>query len=136
MSSPDQNSLNMSDFVGNWELDRERTSIEFRTKALWVFPAKGTFRVLEGTGTVTADGGISGTLIIDAASIDTRTRSGTPTCEQQISSRSRRFLPSRTRRPAAAWSNLEQSTWTAPSRFMESRGRSLSRSMSASLPTR
>ena len=74
MSSPDQNSLNMSDFVGNWELDRERTSIEFHTKALWVFPAKGTFRVLEGTGTVTADGGISGTLIIDAASIDTKNK--------------------------------------------------------------
>jgi hypothetical protein len=33
MSSPDQNSLNMSDFVGNWELVRERTSIEFHTKA-------------------------------------------------------------------------------------------------------
>ena len=74
MSSPDQNSLNMSDFVGNWVLDRERTSIEFHTKALWVFPAKGTFRVLEGTGTVTADGGITGTLVVDAASVDTKNK--------------------------------------------------------------
>ena len=74
MSSPDQNSFDLSDFVGNWELDRERTSIEFHTKALWVFPAKGTFRALEGTGTVTADGGISGALVIDAASIDTKNK--------------------------------------------------------------
>ena len=74
MSSPDQNSFDLSDFVGNWVLDRERTSIEFHTKALWVFPAKGTFRALEGTGTVTADGGISGALVIDAASIDTKNK--------------------------------------------------------------
>jgi polyisoprenoid-binding protein YceI len=74
MTSPDQNSFDLSHFVGNWELDRERTSIEFHTKALWVFPAKGTFRALEGTGTVTADGGISGSLIIDAASIDTKNK--------------------------------------------------------------
>ena len=74
MSSPDQNSLNMSEFVGNWELDRERTSIEFHTKAMWVFPAKGTFRPLEGSGTVTADGGITGTLVIDAASVDTKNK--------------------------------------------------------------
>ena len=74
MSSPDQNSFDLSDFVGNWVLDRERTSIEFHTKALWVFPAKGTFRALEGTGTVTADGGISGSLVVDAASIDTKNK--------------------------------------------------------------
>ena len=74
MSSPDQNSRDMSGFVGDWELDRERTSIEFHTKALWVFPAKGTFRPLEGSGTVTADGGITGTLVIDAASVDTKNK--------------------------------------------------------------
>jgi polyisoprenoid-binding protein YceI len=133
MSSPDQNSLNMSDFVGNWELDRERTSIEFRTKALWVFPAKGTFRVLEGTGTVTADGGISGTLIIDAASIDTKNK------KRDAHLRTADFFEVEafpTITYEATSGRLEQSTWTAPSRFMESRGRSLSRSMSASLPTR
>ena len=74
MTSPDQNSFDLSDFVGNWELDRDRTSIVFHTKALWVFPAKGTFRALEGTGTVAADGGVSGTIIIDAASIDTKNK--------------------------------------------------------------
>jgi len=74
MSSPDQSPFDLSDFVGNWELDRDGTSIGFHTKALWVFPAKGTFRALEGSGTVTADGGISGTLVVDAASIDTKNK--------------------------------------------------------------
>jgi polyisoprenoid-binding protein YceI len=64
--------LDWSGFAGNWELDRDRTSIEFHTKALWVFPMKGTFRSLEGRGTVTADGSISGTLVIDAASVETK----------------------------------------------------------------
>src|SRR5271168_4252401 len=74
MTSPNQNSFDVTEFVGNWELDRDRTSIEFHTKALWVFPAKGTFRALEGAGAVAADGGISGTLTIDAASVDTKNK--------------------------------------------------------------
>ena len=39
-----------------------------------MFPAKGTFRVLEGAGTVAADGGITGNLVIDAASVDTKNK--------------------------------------------------------------
>lgn len=74
MTSPDQNPIDLSGFVGNWELDRQRTSIEFHTKALWVFPAKGTFRALEGSGTVSADGGITGTFAVDAASVDTKNK--------------------------------------------------------------
>ncbi len=74
MTSPSQDSFDLSSFAGNWELDRDRTSIQFHTKALWVFPAKGTFRALEGAGTVAPDGGISGTLVIDAASIDTKNK--------------------------------------------------------------
>jgi len=62
----------MSDFAGNWQLDPARTSIEFHTKALWLVPTKGTFPALEGVGTVAADGAISGTVIIDAASVDTK----------------------------------------------------------------
>jgi polyisoprenoid-binding protein YceI len=34
----------------------------------------GVVRALEGKGTVTADGGITGTLVIDAASVDTKNK--------------------------------------------------------------
>lgn len=74
MASPSQNVLDLSDFAGTWKLDPDRTSIEFHTRALWVIPAKGTFRSLEGVGTVTADGSIAGTLVIDAASVDTKNK--------------------------------------------------------------
>jgi polyisoprenoid-binding protein YceI len=74
MTSPSQKSFDVSDFTGDWELDRDQTSIEFHTKALWVIPAKGTFRALEGAGTVAPDGGIRGTLSIDAASVDTKNK--------------------------------------------------------------
>ncbi len=74
MTPPSQNALDLSDFAGNWELDPDRTTIEFHTKTLWVIPTKGTFRALEGAGTVAADGRISGTLVIDAASVDTKNK--------------------------------------------------------------
>lgn len=41
---------------------------------MWVFPAKGTARALEGGGNVGADGSFSGTLVVDAASINTRNK--------------------------------------------------------------
>jgi polyisoprenoid-binding protein YceI len=71
---PEPERPDVSDFAGTWVLDPDRTSIEFHTKALWVIPTKGTFRSLEGAGTVTADGGIEGRLVIDAASVDTRNK--------------------------------------------------------------
>jgi polyisoprenoid-binding protein YceI len=64
----------LGDFVGKWVLDPDRTSIVFHTKAMWVFPAKGTAKVIEGVGTVGGDGGLTGTLVIDAASIDTKNK--------------------------------------------------------------
>jgi polyisoprenoid-binding protein YceI len=60
--------------VGRWVLDPERTTIEFHTKAMWVFPAKGTAKALEGGGNVGPDGSFSGTLVVDAASIDTKNK--------------------------------------------------------------
>jgi polyisoprenoid-binding protein YceI len=55
-------------------LDPDRTLIVFHTKAMWVVPAKGTAKAIEGSGTVGADGSLSGTLVIDAASIDTKNK--------------------------------------------------------------
>jgi polyisoprenoid-binding protein YceI len=74
VASPSENPYDPKDFAGRWELDPDQTSIEFRTKALWVIPTKGTFRALEGVGTVTADGAISGTVAIDAASVATNNK--------------------------------------------------------------
>ena len=69
-----EGSVDLRDFAGQWVLDPDRTSIVLHTKALWVFPAKGTAKAIEGGGTVGTDGGVSGTLVIDAASIDTRNK--------------------------------------------------------------
>jgi polyisoprenoid-binding protein YceI len=74
VTPPTQNSVDLGDFVGKWVLDPDRTSIVFHTKAMWVVPAKGTAKAIEGEGTVGADGGLSGTLVIDAASIDTKNK--------------------------------------------------------------
>lgn len=74
MTSPNENSVTLRDFTGKWVLDPDRTSIVFHTKAMWVFPAKGTAKAIEGVGTVDPDGGLSGTLVIDAASIDTKNK--------------------------------------------------------------
>ena len=72
MTLPNQTSVDLGDFVGKWVLDPDRTSIVFHTKAFWVVPVKGTVKAIEGAGTVGADGSISGTLVVDAASIDTK----------------------------------------------------------------
>ena len=74
MTPPNQNSVDLGDFVGKWVLDPDRTSIVLRTKAMLVVPAKGTAKAIEGEGTVGADGGLSGTLVIDVASIDTKNK--------------------------------------------------------------
>jgi len=72
MTSPDPNPPDLSDFTGTWKLDPAATSVEFHTKAVWVLPVKGTFQAKEGEGTVTHDGDITGTLVLDAASVDTK----------------------------------------------------------------
>jgi len=66
--------VELHDFVGKWVLDPDRTSIVFHTKAMWVLPTKGTAKAIEGVANVSTDGGLSGTLVIDAASIDTKNK--------------------------------------------------------------
>jgi polyisoprenoid-binding protein YceI len=61
----------LADYVGTWTLDPAQTSVEFRTKAMWVLNVKGTFKALSGQGAVDEQGGVSGELTIDAASIAT-----------------------------------------------------------------
>ena len=63
-----------ADYAGTWNLDVAQTSIEFHTKAIWIFNVKGTAKALSGTGTVSADGSVEGTFVIDATSIDTKNK--------------------------------------------------------------
>src|SRR6202034_3409129 len=58
--------------AGAWVLDPSATTIELQTKAMWgLAKVKGSFTAVDGAGTVTADGGVSGTLVIDASSVNT-----------------------------------------------------------------
>ena len=72
MTSPNETVTDLSAFAGTWTLDPAHTSVVFLTKAMWVLNVRGTFKALEGTGTVGGDGSVSGTLVIDAASVDTK----------------------------------------------------------------
>lgn len=57
--------------TGTWTLDPAATTIALRTKAMWVLPVKATFTAKEGTGTVTPDREVSGSFVVNAASINT-----------------------------------------------------------------
>src|ERR1700693_1442394 len=61
--------------AGTWHLDPNRTTIEFHTKAVWgLAKVKGTFSAVSGSGVVGDRGTISGELVVDANSIDTRNK--------------------------------------------------------------
>lgn len=74
MSSPDPTAAERSSLAGTWTLDPSQTSIVFHTKALWLINVKGMFNALEGTGTVGTDGSVSGSIVLDAASVDTKNK--------------------------------------------------------------
>ena len=58
--------------AGEWVLDPRNSSVRLKTKAFGLVPVHGTFREVTGKGTVSPDGGVSGTLRVAAASIDTK----------------------------------------------------------------
>jgi polyisoprenoid-binding protein YceI len=61
--------------TGNWQLDPVGTNIELRTKAMWgLAKVRGRFNALEGSGVVDEDGTLSGTIVFDAKSIDTKNK--------------------------------------------------------------
>jgi polyisoprenoid-binding protein YceI len=68
-------SASLADAVGNWRLDPAGTTIELRTKAMWgLAKVRGRFKALEGSGVVGEDGTVSGTIVFDAKSIDTKNK--------------------------------------------------------------
>ena len=58
--------------TGEWRLDASQTTAAFTTKAMWIMPVRASVTALEGSGVVGDDGSVSGTLVLDAASIDTK----------------------------------------------------------------
>jgi polyisoprenoid-binding protein YceI len=75
MTSINSNSTgSLSAFTGTWELDPKKTTVNFRTKAMWVLPVKGTANALSGNAKISPEGDITGTLVIDAASFDTKNK--------------------------------------------------------------
>ena len=61
--------------AGTWTLDPARSTVGLRSKSMWgLVSVKGAFRTVSGTGTVTPDGGVTGTITVAAASVDTKNK--------------------------------------------------------------
>jgi polyisoprenoid-binding protein YceI len=61
--------------AGSWVLDGARSTIGLRSKSMWgMAPVKGAFGQVAGLGTVAADGAVTGTITVGAASIDTKNK--------------------------------------------------------------
>jgi polyisoprenoid-binding protein YceI len=64
--------LSTGALAGDWKLDPARSTVKLDTKTVWgMLKVKGTFAKVTGQGTITADGQSTGTLTVDAASVDT-----------------------------------------------------------------
>lgn len=72
MTTSNADSTELSDLIGSWVLDLTRSTIVIHTKAMWLLNVTGTAKLLSGEGIVTSDGAVSGSLVVDAASIDTK----------------------------------------------------------------
>ncbi len=71
MTATDPSTTELSTYEGTWTLDPARTTVAFATKAMWIFPVKGTFAVQSGAGSVGPDGALTGSVVFDAASVST-----------------------------------------------------------------
>lgn len=59
--------------TGLWQLDAGASTVALKHKSMWgLVPVKGVFATVGGGGEVSADGTVTGTLTLDAASIDTK----------------------------------------------------------------
>ncbi|MGW0994109.1 YceI family protein [Streptomyces sp. NPDC002520] len=59
--------------TGTWQLDPSASTVGVRHKTFWgLVTVKGTFTAVTGTGEVRPDGSATGTVTLDAASLDTR----------------------------------------------------------------
>jgi polyisoprenoid-binding protein YceI len=58
--------------TGEWGLDSRNSSVRLKSKSMGLISVNGVFREVSGSGTVSPDGKATGTLLVAAASIDTR----------------------------------------------------------------
>ena len=58
--------------AGEWVLDPRESSIRLKSNVMDLIPVNGVFREVSGNGTIAADGEVSGTVTVVAASIDTK----------------------------------------------------------------
>ena len=59
--------------AGRWTLDPARSTATLRSKSVWgLVPVKGVFHDLEGSGTVSAAGEVTGRIAVAAGSVDTK----------------------------------------------------------------
>lgn len=59
--------------AGSWVIDPAGSSATFASKTFWgLVTVRGTFGAVSGSGTVADDGTVTGELIIDAASLNTK----------------------------------------------------------------
>lgn len=59
--------------TGVWQLDQATSTIAIRHRSIWgLVTVNGTFTSFSGQGEVLADGTTRGTLVVDAASLDTK----------------------------------------------------------------
>lgn len=64
--------LTASDLTGRWDLDATASEIRFTSKTMWgMVTVKGHFASFQGEGSVGQDGDITGSLRVEAASVDT-----------------------------------------------------------------
>ena len=58
--------------TGEWVLDPRNSSVRLKSKSMGLIPVNGVFSEVSGSGTVSPDGKATGTILVAAASIDTR----------------------------------------------------------------
>lgn len=59
--------------AGSWSLDDAASTVGLRSKSMWgLSPVKGVFHHVSGQGAVAPGGEVSGTVTVDAASVDTK----------------------------------------------------------------
>jgi polyisoprenoid-binding protein YceI len=64
--------LDRAALAGTWVLDPARSTVQLRSKSMWgLVPVKGSFGTVSGEATVSPAGEVSGTLTVDAASVNT-----------------------------------------------------------------
>jgi polyisoprenoid-binding protein YceI len=65
----------LAETTGTWQLDPAQTTVELHTKAMWgTAKVRATLTVLEGSAVVGPEGEVTGSVVVDAASVDSGKR--------------------------------------------------------------